>query len=172
MTRILIVFLVALLALPATAGAQRGGVFVDPDSPAGTEYRIPLEEARRLGAGDDQRRTGEGRTGTSAQPLFGEGIQRAPGAPGSAGDGNGESGSPEGRLAPNGGGEAAQRGGKAHERRVFDTDEGARDGRAPVAVEAAVSDESDTLVTAGIAGVVLAAGLLVGFAMRRLLRTD
>jgi hypothetical protein len=183
MTRTLIAFLAALLALPAAAAAQRGGVFVDPESPAGKEYAIPLEEARRQGAGGgDPTTEGRGGGGARGAPLFGEGIEPAPSAPGSrdsSADGrDGESGSAGGGpapnergLAPNGGGEAGAGSGKARERRVSETDEGARD-RDAVAVEAGTGGESETLVTAGIAAGVLGVGLLVGFGLRRLLRTD
>lgn len=56
----------AMLALyPATAGAQ--DVMVDPDSPAGTEYAIPIDSARDQGSGG----SGE---------IFGEGIESGSGS--------------------------------------------------------------------------------------------
>jgi hypothetical protein len=183
MTRTLTAIFIALLALPPAAAAQRGGASVDPDSPAGTEYAIPLEEARRQGAGGGEPGA-DGRAGGGARgaPLFGEGIEPAPSGQGSGGGsagGDGESGSAGGRLAPNGdglapngGGEAGHAVGKARERRVSETDETARDRRDAVALQAAADGGSDTLVTAGIAAGVLAVGLLVGFGLRRLLRTD
>jgi hypothetical protein len=54
-------------ALPASAGAQ---VFVDPGSPTGQEYVIPLEEARRESADP-----GGERNAQAPQPLFGEGVR-------------------------------------------------------------------------------------------------
>jgi hypothetical protein len=52
-------------------------------------------------------------------------------------------------------------------------DESTPDGSAAVAVEAAgAGGSSDTLLTAGIAAAVLPVGLLVGFGLRRMLRTD
>ena len=69
--------LLALTAAPA-AGAQEG-VFVDPDSPAGTEYALPLERARGEAAPDAGGREGGG--GGSEQPLFGVGIDQSRGAP-------------------------------------------------------------------------------------------
>lgn len=172
MTRTLIALLIALLALPAVAGAQRGGVFVDPESPAGTEYRIPLEEARRLGSGDEQRRTGGGRTGTSGQPLFGEGIERAPGAS-AAGGGSGGSGGTTGEPGRGGLNGSVERGaGKRSEATaVRDEDTNGR-GRS-VAIEArAGGGGSEMLATLGIAGAVLAIGLVGGFGLRRLLRSE
>lgn len=41
-----LVVLLALLALPGAAFAQEPGVNVDPDSPSGKEYAIPLDRAR------------------------------------------------------------------------------------------------------------------------------
>jgi hypothetical protein len=181
-TRTLIAILAALLALPPSAAAQRGGAAVDPESPAGTEYAIPLEEARRHGAGGDPEADGRAGGGARGAPLFGEGIEPAPSGPGrgggSAGGGDGESGSTGGGLAPNadglapnGDGEAGHAAGKGRERRASETDETARD-RSDAVAEAAAGGDSDTLVTAGIAAGVLAVGLLVGFSLRRLLRTD
>lgn len=66
----------ALLLAPSQAVAQGGGVFVDPDSPTGKEYAIPLESARRQADPDAAAlRDGSGvRQGTRSAPLFGEGI--------------------------------------------------------------------------------------------------
>jgi hypothetical protein len=63
-----------LTAIGATdASAQSGGVFVDPDSPSGKEYAIPLESARRQA--DPQAPSGHA-GGPAAAPatLFGEGV--------------------------------------------------------------------------------------------------
>jgi len=78
---IALVGLAIALAMPAGAMAQDDEVFVDPDSPTGREYDIPLERARRdaspeLGARDQPSRS------RSAE-LFGEGISEpAAGGPG------------------------------------------------------------------------------------------
>lgn len=77
------------------AGAQ---VFVDPDSPTGKEYAIPLEDARRQassGGGDFPVQPGE-----RAAPLFGEGI------------GDGEATADDGAGASGGGGPSGSGGGK------------------------------------------------------------
>jgi hypothetical protein len=67
MARLRVLLVTGALALTAApAAAQDPGVTYDDDSPAGTEYAIPLEQARREAAG-----TG---VGTPA-PAFGEGIQ-------------------------------------------------------------------------------------------------
>jgi hypothetical protein len=55
-------------------------VFVDPDSPTGKQYQLPLESARRQAdPGSDGRTAPPGArpTGTGAAALFGEGIASA-----------------------------------------------------------------------------------------------
>lgn len=76
----------ALLAsLAGGAGdavAQGDGVHVDPKTPAGKEYALPLETARRDAAGG----ASEGAS-SDAAPLFGAGISRRD-AQGNGKDGN------------------------------------------------------------------------------------
>ena len=62
-----------LAATPSSALAQGDGVTIDPDSPSGREYAIPLEDARR-DAGSAGR-GGKVRRGERTAPLFGEGIE-------------------------------------------------------------------------------------------------
>ena len=165
MTRSVIALFVVALALPPTAQAQGPGVFVDPESPAGTEYAIPLEEARRHGAPDAEPRP---RGGDAAPPLFGEGITPAPGGP-AAGAGSGDGGEP-GAGGGRGGDPGAR---KAADGEVLGAQEAAPDRRrSSMAIEAAAQGGSDALLTAGIAGAVLALGLLVGIGLRRGLRTE
>src|SRR5665811_253655 len=73
------VMLLAGLVVLATLGAlaasgqravAKGGVHFDPDSPAGKEYALPLDEARDEAVGEGQP---DGASGASA-PLFGVGI--------------------------------------------------------------------------------------------------
>jgi hypothetical protein len=172
-TRSVVAFLIASLALPAAAQAQGRGVFVDPESPAGKEYAIPLEEARRHGAPGADPRPGSGDAGP---PLFGYGIQRAPGgsAAGGGSAGDGSAGSRRGGEADGAAGRGGGRGaGKAADGEVLGAQESAREGRADsMAIEAAAQGGSDALLTAGIAGTVLAVGLLVGFGLRRVLRSE
>lgn len=59
----------ATLLFPSAPSAQEDGVYIDPDSPAGKEYAIPAEEARRDAGGSD----GDDDRGGNA-PLFGEGV--------------------------------------------------------------------------------------------------
>ena len=50
--------------------AQHNGVFVDPDTPAGKEYALPLDTARRDASGGEGHATGGG----YETALFGAGI--------------------------------------------------------------------------------------------------
>jgi hypothetical protein len=67
---ILAVALAAGWALTGTAAALEPGVFVDPGSPAGKEYGVPLSDLR----GDA---SGHAPVGNEAPPLFGIGISPA-----------------------------------------------------------------------------------------------
>lgn len=81
--------LIASLALVPPASAQGGAdPSVDPDSPPGTEYQLPVEKAR-----EDARGGGSGSSGQSQAPLFGEGVQSTkPGASGSSTSGKNATG--------------------------------------------------------------------------------
>ena len=79
---------------------QGAGVFVDPDTPAGTEYALPLEKARRDAAPDRGARGAE----RDDAELFGAGISKR-----DDGDG-GASGQSGGARRGAAGGERADRG--------------------------------------------------------------
>jgi hypothetical protein len=76
--------LAAVLAvgLPGTATAAEPGVHIDPGSPAGKEYALPIEQARRdavppgggPGGGGGGGGAGGGSSGPGGSPLFGAGI--------------------------------------------------------------------------------------------------
>ncbi len=93
--------LAGALTMAAPAAALEPGVFVDPGSPAGKEYSIPLSELR--GAA-----TGHAPIGSQAQPLFGVGIGPA-GASGQPARGvsAGRTGSPRRPRGQRGGGAKA-----------------------------------------------------------------
>jgi hypothetical protein len=82
------VAVLTLLLLPAPAVAQQDDqVFVDPDSPTGKQYAIPLESARRQADpnGDGRLAPPGGRpAGVAPAPLFGEGIATAAKADGAS----------------------------------------------------------------------------------------
>ena len=152
--------LVALVALGlvgsggGVVSAQDNGVHVDPDSPAGKEYALPLDSARRDTSGSPN---GTGASGQSA-PLFGAGVSKAAGSGGSersrsgSGQGNGSS------NADGGGGSSAASGADATQ------------------VARAVADEGGGLsagvITLLIAMGVLFVGILIGLSVRVLRRTN
>jgi hypothetical protein len=93
---------VALALCPAGAAAQGPEVFVDPNSPSGREYELPLESARQQA--DPRSKDGPIRHGERSAPLFGEGInsnEQAGGAKASGRSraGGGDSG-PRGNSSP------------------------------------------------------------------------
>lgn len=70
--RVLSLLLLALVmvCVPSSpAFGQEDGVTVDPDSPSGKEYALPLEDARRR-AGS----RGKGKRRSGQSPLFGAGV--------------------------------------------------------------------------------------------------
>lgn len=157
MKRLALVALLLLVATPSAA-AQEDGVFVDPDSPAGKEYAVPIDQARGEAAGGGNRPPGE-------EPLFGEGIEPAAGGSGNkdAGGGAGDKGQQGSKR------EGSKREGDAS---GGDAPQSSSDlGQSSTAIEAAAADGSDGLLSAGIAAAVLAVGLLAGFGLRRLLRS-
>jgi hypothetical protein len=145
---------VALLTVDAAAvSAQEDGVFIDPDSPAGTEYAIPLDQARREAAGGGTTTQGRAENG---QPLFGAGIAPRSEAKGESAIGD-------------------ARGGGARKPRAAGVDKtprhGSNAGASTAAIAAAAGDDSsEGLLTAGIAAAVLALGLAAGLAFRRALK--
>jgi hypothetical protein len=83
---------VVSLIFAAPAVAQEDGVFIDPGSPSGKEYAIPLEDERRL-ADPAQEPSAEIQQGSRSSPIFGTGISdgdaegdASAGAPTSAGE--------------------------------------------------------------------------------------
>jgi hypothetical protein len=63
----------AIVSLAAGNTPAHAQVFVDPDSPSGKEYAIPLESARRH-ADPGYARGTKVQSGTRTAPLFGAGI--------------------------------------------------------------------------------------------------
>ena len=129
------------------ATAQEDGVFVDPDSPAGKEYALPLDTARREAQGGG----GSQAAGDDAPALFGAGI------------------SPRGSAQPDGGGSGNS--GSTNE-----TSSGQREGGGSGAAEAsqavakAVAQPNGGLpagwLTVLIAAGVLLAGITIGLSLR------
>ena len=146
-----ILYLGLLLVGGGVATAQDDGVHVDPNSPAGKEYALPLDSARREARGGA---TSGGGSGDSA-PLFGVGISERGGS--SSGEGTSGSASGGGQAeGPNDGG-GAQNGASVG---GVDSTQAAR----------AVADTGGGL-SAGVLALliafgVFAAGTLIGFSVR------
>ena len=80
MLRCVLIALALALTLTGPALAQQpDGVVIDPGSPTGKEYAIPLEDARDIGKAPEANKTQPQYERTA--PLFGEGIDdQSPGA--------------------------------------------------------------------------------------------
>ena len=72
----------AFIALPAGASAAADGIIVDPNSPSGKEYAIPLEQAIQEQGGTRDTSSGEPSSLALFAPLFGRGIASSSGAHG------------------------------------------------------------------------------------------
>jgi hypothetical protein len=174
MARTVLAILTASLALPPAAFAQPK-VFLDPDSPAGQEYAIPLEEARRQVAGGESYGSNGGGTSRGREPLFGVGMGRVDGSSDSRRNSPGHGVDTERAgvrdSGPRDRGDGADRR-NGDDVESFGPETRAPDARTSAAIEAAASDGSSVLPTAGIAGGVLVVGLLSGFGLQRLLRSE
>ena len=145
---------ITLAVFAASGGqavAQSDGVFVDPDSPAGKEYALPLEEARREAAPPGQ---GSDGAKDSDNPLFGAGIARRGSSKTAAGD---ERGAPAGAVP----GEAGNKG----------------RGRAESTAAAVVAAQGSENLSAGVLTGLVALGVLsiggaVGLVARSRRRRD
>jgi hypothetical protein len=171
-----LIILLAALALPSTAAAQ-DGVFVDPNSPSGKEYQIPLESARRQA--DPKRKSGKVVPGErGGAPLFGEGIQSDDATPAAAAGGSGGgSGSGGGGSGGSGGGGTGSGGSGGS------AGDPAPAAKAPPAVQEAVEAARSrpapsggglgtAIVIGGGVAVLLLAGAGAGLAARRSGRPD
>jgi hypothetical protein len=157
--------LVAIVAFTMSAnpaGAQ-DGVFIDPDSPSGKEYEIPLETVRR-GAQPGTDPSAPISQGERSAAPFGEGIGGDPRNRDSPGTGSGG-----GRE--NDGGQDGGSGGSEDRRRDRDSASGAS---GSAVIEAAAnnpgappSSPGSTLLYLGAGALVLALGVGVGLLLRR-----
>ena len=77
----------AFIALPATASTAADGIIVDPNTPSGKEYAIPLEQAIQEQGGTRATSSGEPSSLALFAPLFGRGISPATRSPGGAAGG-------------------------------------------------------------------------------------
>jgi len=162
-------FVTLLLAPGAWAQGGSDDPMVDPESPAGTEYELPIDRAR------EEARGGSGGSSGSAgeAPLFGEGVddkssgsgaqQAAGGKPGLAGKpGSGGREGSDGRSGSNGAADTPAT--SSAEQTGLGTS-------APEAVRAQApapdGGSGSVFAIGGIAAAVLLIGALAGVALRR-----
>jgi hypothetical protein len=143
---------------PAQQGQTEPGVFLDPNGPAGREYALPFEAARRdVGGG------GNGTPGSAE--IFGAGVK--PTAAGSSAATPGR-GSTSGARA----GDSGRRGGASDTGREHGSSVLREQGSTPSgasAVSFVRDDASGTLWTVGIATGVLLLGAMAAVFRRRFL---
>jgi hypothetical protein len=139
----------ALAANPASSVAANG-VHFDPDSPAGKEYALPLDQARNEAAGDEGSKE-IGSDGESAQSasLFGEGVSGG-GRAAAQTDGSATGSPADGQAGPGGNGGS---GGASAAAKLTDGGGG-----------------YSLLAGIGLVAVVLLAGLGLGLALRSVQR--
>ena len=171
-TRLALVTMLLLVAGATPARAQDDGATVDPNSPAGTEYAIPLEEAR-----DDA--SGQEKKGSEQEDLFGEGVERQQAPPPQPAPEPPATEAPEAAAVP-----AAPPPEEPEKPRKKREREPSRDVDSPIAplaqsaaqrsaaidAAAAADDGSGLPLTAAIIAAVLAVALLAGFGLRAFLR--
>ena len=143
---------------PGIAFAQRDGVYVDPDSPAGKEYALPLDAARRNVTGGG----GSAAPGGDAPPLFGAGVSQR---------GTVDDGGVAGDV------KRGNRGDRAISEDALRTPKAGGDGdggeeAVAQAVAASADGPSASLLTALVALGVMCIGLVIGLALRFLRGTD
>ncbi|MEA2469144.1 MAG: hypothetical protein QOE38_142 [Thermoleophilaceae bacterium] len=151
-----------LLGAPS-AGATPPGVHVDPSSPGGKEYAIPLDQARNdaTGGGGTQS-PGSSTGGGSGTHLFGVGVGH------SGGGGSGSSGSGSGSASASHG---SKRGGSRHN---GSTGAGSRRSAGSARLSALnlaaanpeAGPQTPLLVLGASAGIIFA-GVLLGLMLRR-----
>ena len=81
-----------VLCLPSAAAGQESPK-LDPNSPAGVEYQLPLDRAREEAAGETQRDSGA----PKPAPAFGAGVTESGPSPEGAGSGGSDEGARERR---------------------------------------------------------------------------
>lgn len=153
--------------MAGTAQAEPG-VIVDPQSPAGVEYAIPLDQGRHHGGGP-----GHHGSGAASQELFGAGIKPSGGS--GSGSGSSGSGSAPQALATGGPGSAGGGGsggasGSGSGRSGSGAGSARRSGAAPevpsVAPVRAAADYSSSGSVAVLIAAILAGGLGFGVLLR------
>jgi hypothetical protein len=144
-----------LVAAPPVL-AQGDEVFVEPDSPTGREYAIPLERARRDASTAEPSHDYRARTA----PLFGEGIGEDP-ATGEGGEGSHGAPSRPGKRSSRANGTRSAGGRPGH-------------GGLPPAVQAAIEQPAApsgglgmVALVGAASGLVMMVGIAAGLVLRR-----
>jgi hypothetical protein len=155
---------ICLLAAPS-AGATPPGLHVDPNSPGGKEYAIPLDQARDNAGGGGSQSSGGG----SGSHLFGVGVGGSDG--GSSGSAGTTSSGATGASNAGGSGSGGSGGSRGADRSGSnDAGSGGSRNRLSTLNVAAANPESGAqaplLVLGGSAGIVFA-GVLLGLMFRR-----
>ena len=151
------------------ANAQGQGVHVDPDSPAGKEYALPLDQARRDAGGG----LADGKSrGAHRAPLFGAGISSEGG---SSGGGGASTGGGERATAGSGATAGARSGASATPRDRAENGAQSGGGTSSRDVRAVAENGDDDGLSPGVIAILvafgaLAIGILVGLSARALRR--
>lgn len=156
-----LIALCAACSLLLPMAAQGQGKELDPDSPAGVEYQLPLEQARKNALGRSKDASGRERTGVAS--LFGAGV--VPAKTTARGQGGGQ----DGQQREDSQGDRASADDSRASGRDGDTSVGtAAESLKPSALGAPDAEGgSATLRIAGIALAVLLLGGLLGLGLRR-----
>lgn len=154
---------------PAVAGAQTPGLHVDPDSPTGHEYAIPLDQARGSASPGSQSSGGSAGSGSqAAAPRFGVGVAAGGGSGHSGSGGSGSGGSGSGGSGSNGGsGSGGASGGASHAGGSAARTVSALGVRLDSATANPASSIGTSLLVGGIAAAVLVLGAVAGLMARR-----
>ena len=151
--------LLTLGAMVMAARAQAAEVHFDPESPAGKEYALPLQQARNeaLGTSGGENAPGGGGSAGAAAPLFGVGVS-------GRGKGGGPGPGAAGAARTGGGSKAAGRGHGSENGKT--SPESSGNPSAGAASSASYSDGQGLLLLAGI----LILGAVIGLGLRGLVR--
>jgi hypothetical protein len=158
----------SVLGFAVAAGSAHAepGLTVDPDSPAGVEYAVPLDSARGHGGHGGGGAPGGGSapaTGGNSPALFGSGIKAAGGSGSDSGSGSSSRGSDKGSGDGGSGGKSDHPAGGSS---GADTHSSSRSSVAPVTASADYSTTGP--VAALIGGILLVGG---GFGLLAHLRS-
>jgi hypothetical protein len=161
-----------LLVAPS-AGATPPGLHVDPDSPGGKEYAIPLDQARDAAGG------GSSYGGGSGSHLFGVGVSGAnggggsgsSGASGTDGSGGAGTGGSDGSGSGSGGSDGSDGSGSASHKDSGDSGSSAGTrARLSTLNVAAANPEGGAqapLLVLGASAAIVLLGVLLGLMLRR-----